>query len=212
VALPRIVVVTDDAVFRKELRRLFDRSLEFQVVAEVLNPIEALETVKTVAFDLLLVDLRFGWTFLEKLGRHRNFKTLVVAANIRREDEINAILLGGSGIVRKYAAPEKLLKSIRAVLKGQIWAKRDLTADLIRTLRESHLPIDNPLPQKGLSSRELEIIRAVSQGLENKEISERLGISSITVKHYLGRIFDKLNLRNRVELALFAIRNGLGSN
>src|SRR5262249_20317084 len=94
-------------------------------------------------------------------------------------------------------------------LAGQIWVNHDLTADLAALLRNSRTPVNRLPVQIGLSTRELEIIRMVAQGLENKEISESLSISIVSVKHYLSRIFKKLSLRNRVELALFAIRSGL---
>src|SRR5439155_1452247 len=129
-----------------------------------------------------------------------------------RHDELNAILLGASGIVRKYAASETLFKSIRAVIAGEIWIKREVIDDLIQMMPGRDSSATNPLVHFGLTAREMEIVQAVVHGLGNKEISEKLGISPFTVKHYMTRIFDKLLVSNRVELALFAVRQGLAKN
>jgi DNA-binding NarL/FixJ family response regulator len=215
-ARTRIVIVDGDAMFRQRLCKLFDGHPEFRIVGEASSGAEAIDIVKSVALDVLLLDLDLGdirgLNVLRKLGRNVPFKTILIAANIQRETEINAILLGASGMVRKHASSETLFKSIRSVSKGQIWADRSLTAELGAMLRNSYVSIDSPLEQLGLTARELDIIRSVSQGLENKEISENLGIAIITVKHHLTRIFGKLSVRNRVELALFAVRKGLVAN
>jgi DNA-binding NarL/FixJ family response regulator len=209
----RIVIVHDDPAFRRWLRKSLDGHAEFRVVGEVSSGAEAIEIVKKLALDVLLLDMKLqdmsGWEVLRGLRLDGQFKTLLVGANIQREDEIRAILSGASGIVRKYAALDTYLKSIRSVFHGQVWVKHNLTADLAAMLRSSRMPFSDPPVQIGLNARELEIIRMVSQGLENREISESLGISTMSVKHYLSRIFTKLSVRNRVELALFALRSGL---
>ena len=84
--------------------------------------------------------------------------------------------------------------------------------DLVAILRGPRSSFGDPSGQFGLTSRELEIVKAVVQGLGNKEISESLGISPFTVKHYLTRIFNKLLVNNRVELVIFATRNGLNGS
>src|SRR5262249_4580346 len=118
---------------------------------------------------------------------------------------------GAAGIVRKYAASETLFKSIQSVLDGEIWVRRDVMKYLVAILRGPNGSHGGSAGQVGLTCRELDIVKAVVQGLGNKEISEALGISPFTVKHYLTRIFDKLLVNNRVELVLFATRQGLGS-
>ena len=112
-----------------------------------------------------------------------------------------------SGVVRKYAAAETLFHSIRSILEGEIWIKREVMKDLVRVFRGSRSV--TPSGGFGLTPREADILNAVVQGQGNKEISESLGISPFTVKHYLTRIFTKLKVTNRVELVLFATRNGL---
>ena len=212
----RIVIVDDDEIFRQELHRLFDEHQEFSIVGEASNAVEAIEVVQCVALDILLLNPHIGnmtgLSVLQKLRRLANFRTILLGPDIQREDEISAILSGASGIFRKSAPAETLVNSIRSVLDGQIWAKRDLLRDLLAITRNSGNSIDNRVTQIRLTARELDIICAVAQGLANKEISELLGISPFTVKHYLTRIFNKVFVNSRVELALFATRNGLAAN
>jgi DNA-binding NarL/FixJ family response regulator len=212
----RIVIVDDHAIFRQGLRKLFDEHPEFCVVGEASNGAEAIEMPNRTEFDVMLLDLQLGdmtgLDVLRRLGSDHKFRVILLGADIQREDEVNAILLGASGIVRKYAASETLFKSIKSVLEGEMWVKRDVMKDLVGIMRGPRSSFGDSSGQFGLTGRELEIVRAVVQGLGNKEISESLGISPFTVKHYLTRIFSKLLVNNRVELVLFATRNRLAEN
>ena len=212
----RILMADDHAIFRQGLRKLFDEHQEFSIVGEASNGAEAMAAVNDLTPDVLLLDLQLGdmtgLDVLRRIGTGVKFKTIILGADIQRADELNAILLGASGIVRKYAASETLFKSIRAVIAGEIWIKREVIDDLIQMMPGRDASAKNPLVHFGLTAREMEIVQAVVHGLGNKEISEKLGISPFTVKHYMTRIFDKLLVSNRVELALFAVRQGLAKN
>jgi DNA-binding NarL/FixJ family response regulator len=209
----RIVISDDHAIFRQGLRKLFDEQEEFSIVGEASSGAETIEVVNSLLPDILLLDLQLGdmtgLDVLRKIGPNMKGHTILLGADIRQEDELNALLLGASGIVGKYSAAETLFKCIRAVLTGEMWVKRDVVKNLVSMMRGNGSAGSN---QFGLTSRELEIVRAVVQGLGNREISEMLGISQFTVKHYLTRVFDKLLVGNRVELALFATRHGLARN
>src|SRR5262245_4901275 len=212
----RIVIADDHAIFRQGLRKLFDEHGEFCIVGEASNGAEAIQIASRLDFDVLLLDLQLGdmtgLEVLRRIGTDMKFQTIMLGADIHQDDEVNAILFGAAGIVRKYAAAETLFKSIRSVLDGEIWVKRDVMKDLVGILRGPRSSFGDPSGHFGLTSRELEIVRAVVQGLGNKEISESLGISPFTVKHYLTRIFNKLLVNNRVELVIFATRNGLSGS
>lgn len=212
----RILLVDDHAIFRQGLRKLFDEHPEFCIVGEASKGAEAIAAVSKLAPDVLLLDLQLGdmtgLDVLRRIGPGEKPKTILLGADIQRADELNAVLLGACGIVGKYAASEMLFQSIKSVLAGEIWVKREVIADLIGMIRGRDSSSMNPLHHFGLTARELEIVKAVVQGLGNREISESLGISQFTVKHYMTRIFDKLLVTNRVELALFATRQGLAQN
>jgi len=208
-----IVISDDHAIFRQGLRKLFDEQAEFRIVGEAASGAETIQVVNALQPDILLLDLQLGdmtgIDVLRKIGPTAKGQTILLGADIRQEDELNALLLGASGVVGKYSAAETLFKCIRAVRTGEMWMKRDTVKNLVSMMRGNNSPGSN---QFGLTTRELEIVRAVVQGLGNREISEMLGISQFTVKHYLTRVFDKLLVGNRVELALFATRHGLARN
>jgi DNA-binding NarL/FixJ family response regulator len=212
----RIVIVDDHAIFRQGLRKLFDEQKEFTVIGEAASGAEAVAAANQLQPDVLLLDLQLGdmtgLDVLRRIGTGTKIRTILVGADIQRADELTAILLGASGIVGKYVASETLFQSIRTVLSGEMWVKRDVVGDLIGMLRTRDSSASNALGHFGLTARELEIVKSVVQGMGNREISETLGISHFTVKHYMTRIFDKLLVANRVELALFATRQGLAQN
>ena len=209
----RVLIVDDHAIFRQGLRKLFDEHAEFTVVGEASSGAEAVPAVKEHTPDILLLDLQLGdmtgLDVLRRLGTALKTKTILLGADIQRADELTAILLGASGVVGKYSASETLFRSIKVVMEGEMWVKREVIAELIGMLRGREGAAGDTLGHFGLTARELEIVKAVVQGMGNREISESLGISQFTVKHYMTRIFDKLLVANRVELALFATRQGI---
>ena len=212
----QVLIVDDHAIFRQGLRKLFDEHADFSVVGEAASGSEAITAVKQLSPDILLLDLQLGdmtgLDVLRRIGTGVKTKTILLGADIQRADELTAILLGASGVVGKYAASETLFRSIRVVMEGEMWVKREVIAELIGMLRGREGSSPDALGHFGLTARELEIVKAVVQGMGNREISESLGISQFTVKHYMTRIFDKLLVANRVELALFATRQGLAQN
>lgn len=212
----RVLIVDDHAIFRQGLRKLFDEHAEFTIVGEASSGAEAVAAVKQLTPDILLLDLQLGdmtgLDVLRRLGTGLKTKTILLGADIQRADELTAILLGASGVVGKYSASETLFRSIKVVMEGEMWVKREVIAELIGMLRGREGTAGDTLGHFGLTARELEIVKAVVQGMGNREISESLGISQFTVKHYMTRIFDKLLVANRVELALFATRQGLAQN
>jgi two-component system, NarL family, nitrate/nitrite response regulator NarL len=211
----RILIVDDHAIFRQGLRKLFDEHSEFEVIGEAATGAEALTVVKLLSPDVLLLDLQLGdmtgLDVLRRLGPDLKTKVILLGADIQRADELTGILLGASGVVGKYSASDTLFTSIRAVIGGEMWVTREVIGELIGLLRTRESAPD-ALGHFGLTARELEVVQAVVQGMGNREISESLGISQFTVKHYMTRIFDKLLVSNRVELALFATRQGLAQN
>ncbi|HZI50357.1 MAG TPA: response regulator transcription factor [Terriglobia bacterium] len=211
----QVLIVDDHAIFRQGLRKLFDEHTEFAVMGEAASGTEAINAVKESSPDIMLLDLQLGdmtgLDVLRRLGTGIKTRTILLGADIQRADELTAVLLGACGIVGKYSASETLFRSIRVVMGGEIWVKREVIAELIGMLRTRESSGD-AMGHFGLTTREMEIVKAVVQGMGNREISESLGISQFTVKHYMTRIFDKLLVANRVELALFATRQGLAQN
>ena len=144
---------------------------------------------------------------------------IVLTASDDKNEFVQAMKLGTSGIVLKQTATELLIKSIRKVHAGEIWLDSHTTAAVIRQFvandetpaMQSRLRRRPPRERERspLSQREREIVALVAQGFKNKEMAEKMFISEQTVKNHLHNIFDKLGVSDRLELALYAIHNNL---
>jgi DNA-binding NarL/FixJ family response regulator len=126
---------------------------------------------------------------------------VVVTATERVEDAIAVLRAGARGLVFKRFAIETLMTAIHAVMEGHVWLPPALQAEITTRLREPTGVL--------LTRREREIVRHVALGLRNAEVAERLHVTEGTVKTHLNNIFQKLGLRDRVELALYAVRMGI---
>src|SRR5262249_33835754 len=147
-----------------------------------------------------------GLDVLRRLPKGSATHVLLLTAHIEKSEIVEALLLGAQGVVPKQSASEVLFKSIRAVMNDEFWISRDMVSELVATLRG---PVGAGPRCLGLTRRELEVIEAVVGGRVNKDIAQTFNISEYTVKHHLTRIFDKLGVTNRVELAMFAVNHDL---
>ena len=139
--------------------------------------------------------------------------TLILTARASDDEIIDAIQLGARGIVLKQTPTELLFKSVRVVSAGQFWIGRDSVGDLIEHIRGRAAGDERRGgPAFGLTMRELELVAAVVEGCANSDIAAQLKISSKTVKHHLTKIFGKLGVSTRLELAMFAVQHHLHSN
>jgi two-component system, NarL family, nitrate/nitrite response regulator NarL len=227
----RIVVADDHPIFRDGLCRLLALEEDFEVVAQASDGAQVLEILQRVEPDILLLDLKMpgldGLGTLQRLQAARNkTRVIVLTASDDKNEFVQAMKLGTSGIVLKQTATELLIKSIRKVHAGEIWLDSHTTAAVIRQFvanEEAPQPPPPPpqmhhqQPSSGgrererspLSQREREIVALVAQGFKNKEMAEKMFISEQTVKNHLHNIFDKLGVSDRLELALYAIHNNL---
>ena len=210
----RILIADDHSIFRDGLRKLLEAEGGFSVVGEATNGIEALDLVNQLRPDVLLLDISMprltGLEVLRRLSKETApLRTILLTASVEKSEIIEALLLGAHGVVPKQSASRMLFKSIRTVMAGEFWVSRDMVSDLVETLRG---PSNSGLAgakTMGLTRRELEVIAAVVEGQVNKDIAQTFHISEYTVKHHLTRIFDKLGVSNRVELAMFAVNHEL---
>jgi DNA-binding NarL/FixJ family response regulator len=205
-----ILIADDHSIFRDGLRRLLEAEPGFCVVGEATNGEETLELTRDLEPDVLLLDVSMprlsGLEVLRRLPKESSTRALLLTAHIEKPEVVEALILGAQGVVPKQSASEMLFKSIRAIINGEFWISRDMVSELVGTLRG---PLGNGPKSLGLTRRELEVIEAVVGGRVNKDIAQTFNISEYTVKHHLTRIFDKLGVTNRVELAMFAVNHDL---
>ncbi len=230
----RIVLADDHPIVRDGLKKMLTLESDLEVVGEANDGREALEQIQMHEPDILLLDLRMpnldGLSALQTL-QHINRKTrvIILTASEDKNEFVQAMKLGCSGIVLKQTAPELIVKSIRKVNDGEIWLDSHTTAAVMRQFAtvggDNHSSSSSSSSSGGhsmagssqgkvrerspLSAREREIVGLVAQGYKNKEMAEKMFISEQTVKNHLHNIFDKLGVSDRLELALYAIHKGL---
>ncbi|MGQ0734110.1 MAG: LuxR C-terminal-related transcriptional regulator [Acidobacteriota bacterium] len=210
----RIVVADSQPLFTLGVRSLLANHPSIRVVGDAATGQAALDQVDKCKPDVLLLDSALERiSALEVLQRLSPSKwaprTVLVASTISTPNLRTALLRGAYGVLLKEAASELLIKCITRVMAGEFWIGRDQVADLVDALR-SPAPADEPA--KGLSHRECDIVRAVARGASNKDIAGELGLGEQTVKNHLRRIFAKIGVANRVELAIHATAGELATD
>ncbi len=216
----RIVLADDHPIVRDGLKKLLLLEEDFEVVGEAGDGREVLEKVRELDPDVLLLDLRMpnldGLSALQALQQtNKRTRVIVLTASEDKNEFVQAMKMGCSGIVLKQTAPDLIVKSIRKVHSGEIWLDSNTTAAVMRQFSTGLEGSGGQGGGKGgrerrpLSAREREIVALVAQGYKNKEMAEKMFISEQTVKNHLHNIFDKLGVSDRLELALYAIHKGL---
>ncbi len=215
----RILIADDHAIFRDGLRRLLEAEPGLRVVGEAADGEQAVQLVRQLKPDVLLLDLAMprmpGLETLRELTTAATpVRTMLLTAAIERPQILEALQLGARGVVLKESATQLLLKGIRAIMDGQYWVGQESVSDLVKTLRELSpaTPEESRKKKFGLTPRELEIISTIVSGYSNRDIAQKFNISEQTVKHHLTNVFDKLGVSSRLELALFAVNHSLLSN
>jgi len=215
----RIAIADDHPIFRDGLRRLLLLEDDLEVVGQVEDGLQVSELLQQCDPDILLLDLNMpglgGLAALQTMqAKASRTRVILLTASDNRQDFIQALKLGSGGIVLKQAATDLLISSIRRVHAGELCMDSNTTAAVIRGfVAQEAAPqpqIAPPAAQSkserySLSPRETEIVHLVTQGFKNKDIAEKMSISEQTVKNHLHNIFDKLQVSDRLELALCVV-------
>ena len=214
----RIVIADDHPVVRLGVRRMLESGNGCIVVGEAPDGKEALRQLSEMQPDILLLDLNMpllpGLETLRELTTIQiPTRTVLLTSAISKREIIEALQLGARGVVLKDALTADLSACIEAVMQGHYWLGSKPVQNLVQVLNDLMEEIKQP-PQNTyrLTSRELEVVRLIAQGMTNKDIAKDRAIAEETVKRHLKNIFDKVGVWNRLELALFAINNHLAGD
>src|SRR5262245_44094723 len=217
----RIVLADDHQMFRDAVRRLLDAEPDFVVVGEAGDGEEAVALTLQYEPDILLLDVAMphsnGMEVLQQIAAASKTTRIIMVTGAVEESELRqALRLGARGFVLKESGAMQLLDSIRVVHAGEYFVGRECMADLVSAVRTRDITIEGKIPRLkadfGLTARERQIVSAVVNAYQNKEIAEKFAISEKTVKHHLTNIFNKVGVSNRLELALFAVHHHLDSS
>jgi len=202
----RLAIATQPALLRDVLSRLLNQESDVNVVGQAHDEDRIVEVIREASPALLLFDYEaLGPNSESIIGRLRRLsprtRILVIATRSADENVERALRAGAAGLVGKQLGFETLLRAIRAVAAGEVWANRRAQALVLEQLTDFSGGASEPEGQ--LTKREQQIVDGVARGLRNKEIARQLNISEKTVKSHLNNIFQKLGLEGRFALALF---------
>jgi len=204
----RVLLVDDSPLFRQGLASLLDSRPDMQVVGEAGDGFEALEKAREAVPDVVLMDIIMpvcdGLEATRRIKQEMPHVQIVMLTVSESEENLfEAIKLGAKGYLLKDVGAEELLRVLRGLSRGEPYVAPGIAARILQEFARPSRTSDT------LSGREQEVLKLVSEGLSNKEISQALGISASTVKNHLRNIMEKLHVRNRVEAAIrFLSANG----
>lgn len=208
----KLVLVDDHPLVLNGLQQLFATEPDIEVLACCSDGNTAVESVSSYRPDILVLDLKMpkigGLTVLREVQKQKLLVKVVVLTAALDEDEVlEAIQLGVRGVVLKEMAPQLLIQCIRKVYNGGEWLEKNSVGRALEKIlkRETAMQQVTLL----LTPREIDLVRLVAQGCSNKQIAEQRHISEGTVKAHLHNIFDKLKVKSRMALTLYAQSKGL---
>lgn len=209
----RILIADDHAIVREGVRTLIASEPEMEVVGEAADGIEAVFKARTLRPDVILMDMMMprknGLEAINDIKREDPGARILVLTSFAEDDQVfPAIKAGALGYLLKDSSPQQLLQAIRDVYRGESSLHPSIALKLIHELKQ---PSTLPPAGEPLTEREVAVLKLIAQGLSNQDIADKLVISEWTVRTHVRNILGKLHLANRIQAALYALREGLAS-
>ena len=206
----RILIVDDHPVVRRGLRQILEEGLERVTIGEASNPHECLAALGARGWDVVLLDLsmpgRSGVELIAQI-KEQGLPVAVLVLSIHAEGQfaVRALRAGAAGYLNKEAAPERLVEAVQRVAAGGRYLS-DTVADLLAGAVQQ---TGNAPLHEQLSNREFDVFRKLSAGHLVGQIARELSLSEKTVSTYRARVLDKMSMKTNVDLARYAVANGL---
>ena len=206
-----ILIIDDHPLFRKGVKNLISMNPNLTVTGEAASGEEGIKLAINLAPDLILLDIDMkGISGIDtlKLLKQENLSSKIIMLTVSNHESniLDSLRLGADGYLLKDMEPEDILEKINQAADGHTVISEQLTSLLAKSIREEH-STPQSTEEAELTTRELEILRLVMDGKSNKVVGRQLGISDGTVKVHMKHILKKLQLRTRVEAAVWAIKN-----
>jgi DNA-binding NarL/FixJ family response regulator len=211
----RVLIVDDHDLFRSGLRTLLDEQDGVVVVGEAAGGAEAVHIVSESAPDVVVMDLNMpGMTGVEATRQISTIapltRVVVLTISDQDGDVMDAIFAGACGYLLKDASIQELMQGIRAAAVGESLISPTIAAKVLRRVRSSSSQPDIERTIRAeLSEREIEVLKLIANGKDNAQIAGDLHISPKTVKNHISNILMKLQIDNRIQAAVYAVRSGI---
>ncbi len=211
----RIAVVDDHPLFRDGVASILRAKSDMEIIGEGNTAQDALKLARDMLPDIMLLDIAMpggGLNAAKDIAiRCPVVKVVMLTVSEDEDDVLEAFKAGAKAYTLKGVSGSELIGIIKAVYAGQVYVTPELAANVLLDMtRVSDMPTSARRLVNDLTTREHEVLELVAAGNSNKEIGTRLYLSETTVKHYVSNILQKLQVRNRVEAALLALKSGVG--
>jgi two-component system NarL family response regulator len=210
----RVAVVDDQELFRRGLTMLLGVEDDIEVVGEASDGVAATELAATAVPDVVLMDVRMPKrsgieACLSIKDVAPSAKIIMLTVSDEEADLYDAVKNGASGYLLKDSSIDEVAQAIRVVAEGQSLISPSMAVKLLDEFKQMTRSERQQVPTPRLTDRELEVLKLVAQGLNNREIAKRLFISENTVKNHVRNILEKLQLHSRMEAVMYAVREKL---
>jgi DNA-binding NarL/FixJ family response regulator len=207
----RVIVADTQAIFRAGLRKIFALEDDIRVVGQAETLAQTLSAVKKFSADILILEAALGPSPVDAVAdllRHvPGLRMVVVTAEPNEELTLELFRRGVHAIVSREVEPEFLVDCLRKVAQGEPWLDQQGIQWVLEAYRTQGTRPVSPRTKVQLTPKESLIVSCVTQGMKNKEIAQRVGTTEQVVKNYLRKVYDKLGVADRLELALYCLNN-----
>ena len=212
----RVIVADQQAIFRAGLRKIFALEDDIRVVGQAETLSQTVSAIKKFSSDILIFEAALAnnpvEAVAELLKQGTTCKLVVVLQEASEELTLDLFRRGAHGIVSREVEPELLVDCLRKVAAGQSWLDQRGTNWVLEAFRSQGARPAGGRPKVQLTPKETLIVSCVTQGMKNKEIAQKVGTTEQVVKNYLRKVYDKLGVADRLELALFCLHNRVLDN
>jgi len=215
-SLIRLIVADTQAIFRVGIRKVLALEEDVRVVAQAENLGQTLAAVQKFPADVLLFESRLTTNPAEAVSeimkKAPSIRIIVITGDIDEMTTVDYLRRGVKGIINRAISPDLLVRCMRKVQGGEMWLDNQGVNWVIEAYKSQATSLTSPRPKNRLTDKEMLIVSCVAQGMKNKDIAAEIGTTEQVVKNYLRRVYDKLGVSDRLELALYCVHHRLLEN
>lgn len=212
----RVLIADDHAMLRQGLKQILELEEDIEVIAQASNGNEAISLAREKNPDVILMDINMpqtnGLQAISQLKTEKHpSKIIVLTLHEDREYLFKTLQMGAEGYVLKDAESNVLIEAIRSVYNGEPYIQQNMTKELVKELNRMATYDNIKNDENSLTTREIEVLKLIAEGMINKEIAKQLFISEKTVKNHVSNIFRKLNVSDRTQAAIYAFKHNINN-